>query len=91
MTRVLEELWHGNIEADRISEKEMGHIKKLMDVMCACEKEFIKSLDENQKKLFENYKSSREEYELNIEKENFINGFILGTRIMTECFEKEIF
>lgn len=91
MTRVLEELWYGNIEAYKISEKEMGRIKKLIDVADTCEKEFIKSLDENQKKLFENYKASREEVGINLEKENFINGFILGTRIMTECFEKEVF
>lgn len=90
MMSILEELWYGNIGPDKISEKSLKKIKKYMDELYKYETELLKTLDENQKDIFEKYQASRENMSVEAEKENFIKGFTLGVRIMTECMENDL-
>ena len=81
---VIKELWHGNIvpqEDSRINSKEM---KELMEYMARHHDELLKTMTDEQKKIFEKFDDCWSEYISLAEAAIFEYAFKLGARLVIE-------
>ncbi len=81
----LENLYHGNINPCE-SEKLLNNpeYKKLIALTSQAQDKLIESLNDEKKKLFDNYVINAEELSVIIEEETFKYAFSLAMKIMIE-------
>lgn len=84
---ILEEVYHGNInpsESESLSDN--PEYKSLIALTAQAQEKLVSALNEEQKKLFDNYIINAEELSTIIEVDCFKTGFKLGTRLTIEAY-----
>ena len=90
MKNILEELWHGNIIPMEHSIGGNAHIKKLINLMGKNREILSETLNDSQKELLAKYDDAVNEMYGEIEKDAFIYGFRLGSRLVSDTFRNDI-
>ncbi len=85
---VLEELYYGNISIAERAIKKGSEYDRLIKVGIEFENKLMKSMNKQQKELFENVFTTRFEQEDIMLTETFVEGFRLGAQIMLEVFSE---
>lgn len=81
---ILKELYYGNIVPTEKCAKLNSEVTELLKLLNRNEEKLTATLTEEQKENFEKYKDcNREIFEI-CEREAFLNGFRLGSRIIIE-------
>ncbi|WP_302190539.1 DUF6809 family protein [uncultured Ruminococcus sp.] len=81
---ILEDLYYGNLFPHEKVSKLDDETKELLGLLNRNEEKLIATLSDEQKETFEKYKDcNREIYEI-CERQSFITGFKLGTKIVIE-------
>ena len=81
---ILEDLYYGNIHPWERSEKKESREQKAVRLMVENEEKLRATLTGQQKEMLDKYRDNYNELLAICEKESFINGYILATRIMIE-------
>ncbi len=81
---ILEDLYYGNITPVERSIVRDSELDKLVKLLSRNEEAISSSLTEKQLEAFGKFKETQYELSGNIEKQAFIDGFILATKIMVE-------
>ena len=90
MSGAITKLWEGIIEPKRpsqIIETKLKHKLYLTEKQC---EQLKKSLNEEQKEVFEKYCDYKEEYSLMLCEQSFGDGFSLGMRLAAEAFTQSV-
>lgn len=82
--RVLEELWHGNINDNSKFLRYNAKLTKMLNLLSRNADNLTENLSEKEKEVFEKYKDCSAEISEITECENFIKGFRLGALMMIE-------
>lgn len=90
MKNILEELWYGNIIPMEHSVGGNVHIKKLINLMEKNREIFSETLNDSQKELLAKYDDAVNEMYAEIEKDAFMYGFRLASRIVSDTFRNDI-
>lgn len=85
----LEDLYYGNLFPHEKCAKLDNEVKELLKLLNRNEEKFTATLTESQKETFEKYKDCNYEISEISEREFFIKGFQLGTRIIIEAISQE--
>lgn len=88
MRRILEDFYFGNITP---SEKEMrpgSKLQRAVNTAAQCESQLAKGLDEDKQALLAKLVNTQHEIDAITATENFILGYRLGVRMMTECMDE---
>lgn len=88
MKKVLEDLYFGEIQPNISNYDENPQLKKSIQLVDENEEILLKLLDGKERKLFLDFVNAQSEVEGSSAVENFINGFKLGARIITESLMK---
>lgn len=84
---ILEDLYYGNLHPWERKVEKGSQEDKTVKIIASNEEKLISTLSEQQKELFIKAKDSYKEL-LNIsEREAFVNGYTLATRIMVEVMQ----
>ena len=87
--QILEEFWYGNINpAERPFQKQRS-FDKAFKMLTKNEEKLLETLNEQEKELFDKFKTCYDEMMQITECQTFIKGFKLGTRFTMACFENE--
>ncbi len=82
---ILENLYHGNINPCELEQlQKRSDYKDALVLVNRVQEKIEATLDEEQKKLFENYTACSDKLSLIIEEEIFKEGFRLAVKIMME-------
>ena len=81
---IIKELWHGNIAPQDDSRNNSPEMKELMEYMARHHDELLKTMTDEQKKIFEKFDDCWSEYMSLAEAAIFEYAFKLGMRIATE-------
>ncbi|MBQ9805063.1 MAG: hypothetical protein IJW49_00930 [Clostridia bacterium] len=81
---VIKELWHGNICPQTDSRNNSPEIKELMEYMARYHDDLLKTLNDEQKEIFEKFDDCWSEYASYAEEAIFTYAFKLGAKIMCE-------
>jgi len=84
MRRILEELYHGNINPMDKQYHRGTQYDEALQCMCKNEDKLESMLEGKELETFEKYKDCKEEVEQFNEEDAFVNGFRLGARIVIE-------
>lgn len=84
MCKTIEELWHGNISPQTDSRNNSPEMKQLMEYMARHHDDLLKSLNDEQKEMFEKFEDCWSEYMSLAEKAIFTYAFKLGARLTYE-------
>lgn len=84
MTRILEELWYGNVHPQEQCTDGNKQIKHLLDLMGRNRDELTATLTDNQKETLWKYEDCLNEMNSIIEREILAHAFNLGGKIMLE-------
>ena len=90
MKNILEELWYGNIIPMEHSIGGNAHIKKLINLMGKNRENLSGTLNDSQKELLAKYDDAVNAMYGEIEKNAFMYGFRLGSRIVSDTFRNDI-
>ena len=87
MRKTLEDLYYGNIIPNEQQMTPGSELKRAVDRVAKYEKQLMEQLEETEQEILT--KLIRSQHEINgiTATENFILGFRLGVRIMTECMD----
>ena len=88
MSGFIEDLYYGNIEAQELSSELGGTLKKKLNTLAKSEEEFREKLSAEEKKLFEKYTNSCNEFLSMCTADSFISGFRLGAKFTHDVFVK---
>ena len=81
---VINELWHGNICPQTDSRNNSPEMKELMEYMARHHDDLLKTLNDEQKEIFEKFDDCWSEYDSYAEEAIFTYAFKLGAKIMYE-------
>ncbi len=87
MRKVLEDFYYGNITP---SEKEMrpgSELQRAVNTAAQCESQLAEGLDEVKQALLTKLVKAQHEIDSITAVEDFVLGFRLGVRLMTECMD----
>lgn len=84
MKGTLEELWHGNVSPQEDSRNNTPEMKQLMEYMARHHDDLLKSMNEEQKDIFERFDDCWSEYASLAEEAIFVYAFRLGAKTMLE-------
>ena len=87
MRDTLEDLYYGNITPGAQQIVPNSELKRATDRVARFESQLTERLDEDGQTILAKLIESRDEIESITARENFILGFRLGARIMTECMD----
>lgn len=87
--KILSELYHGNINPVAKSIVQGSAYQKVMHRLSDLEEKLVAQLDEEQKKLLEDFIAAQGELNYISGEERFTDGFRMGARMILEIFEKE--
>ena len=88
MSGFIEDLYYGNIEAQELSSELGGPLKKKLNTLAKSEEELREKLSAEEKKLFEKYTNSCNEFLSMCTADSFISGFRLGAKFTHDVFVK---
>lgn len=86
MQNFIEALFFGNIEAQQQSISKTRELKKVWNELVACEEELAFKLNCSEKELFEKYVDCYANAMLINEKDAFVNGFRIGSKLTLDTF-----
>ena len=78
---VIKELWHGNIFPQTDSRNNSPEMKELMEYMARHHDDLLKTLNDEQKEIFEKFDDCWSEYSSYAEEAIFTYAFRLGMQI----------
>lgn len=81
---VIKELWHGNIVPQTDSRNNSPEMKELMEYMARHHDDLLKTLNDEQKEIFEKFDDCWSEYSSYAEEAIFTYAFKLGAHIIYE-------
>lgn len=84
MRSLIEELYYSNLRLKNDSKEHQKKMANLSELLERNEKELIKCLDDQGKDLFEKFKDNYDELSRADECSLYMNGFLLGGRLMAE-------
>ena len=84
MNSIIKELWYGNICPQTDIRNNSREMKELMEYIARHHGDLLKTMNDKQKKLFENFNDCREEYISLAESDIFDYAFKLGARLSLE-------
>ena len=87
MRNTLEDLYFGNISPNTQDMVPDSELKRAVDRVARYESQLTEQLDETGQTLLTKLIRSQHEIDSITARENFILGFRLGVRIMTECLD----
>ena len=88
MRTTLEDLYYGNITPCEQQMIPGSELKRAMNRVAKCEEQLTKFLNEEGQQTLTRFIRSQHEINSITATENFILGFRLGVRIMTECMDE---
>ncbi len=88
MKSFIEEFYYGNIEPQELSSELGSSLKKKLNLLVKNEDEFKEKLSEKEKKLFQDYTNSYNEFLSMSIADSFISGFRLGAKFAHDVFIK---
>ena len=88
MSGFIEDLYYGNIEAQELSSELGSTLKKKLNTLAKSEEELREKLSAEEKKLFEKYTNSCNEFLSMCTADGFISGFRLGAKFTHDVFVK---
>ena len=88
MSGFIEDFYYGNIEAQELSSEIGGTLKKKLNTLAKSEEELREKLSAEEKKLFEKYTNSCNEFLSICTADSFISGFRLGAKFTHDVFVK---
>ena len=89
MRSTLEDLYYGNISPGEQQMAPDSELKKAVDRVARYESQLTEQLDEDGQTILTKLIRSQHEIESISALENFILGFRLGARIMSECMDDD--
>ena len=84
MSSVINELWHGNIIPQEDSRNNSPEMKELMEYMARHHDDLLKTLNDEQKEIFEKFDDCWSEYMSLAEAAIFEYAFRIGARLAME-------
>ncbi len=84
MRSVINELWHGNIVPQEDSRNNSPEMKELMEYMARHHDDLLKTLNDEQKEIFEKFDDCWSEYMSLAEAAIFEYAFRIGARLAME-------
>ena len=84
MSSVINELWHGNIVPQEDSRNNSPEMKELMEYMARHHDDLLKTLNDEQKEIFEKFDDCWSEYMSLAEAAIFEYAFRIGARLAME-------
>ena len=88
MSGFIEDFYYGNIEAQELSSELGSTLKKKLNTLAKSEEELREKLSAEEKKLFEKYTNSCNEFLSMCTADSFISGFRLGAKFTHDVFIK---
>ncbi len=88
MKSFIEEFYYGNIEPQELSSELGSSLKKKLNSLVKNEDEFKEKLTEEEKKVFQDYTNSYNEFLSMSIADSFISGFRLGAKFTHDVFVK---
>ena len=88
MKSFIEEFYYGNIDPQELSSELGSSLKKKLNSLVKNEDEFKEKLSEEEKKLFQQYTKSYNEFLSMSVADSFISGFRLGAKFTHDVFVK---
>lgn len=85
MTHTIAQLWNGNLEPVNYLGRNNPEMKKLESLIQRNFEKLEVNLDEKEKKVFERFNESMNEYVLVCSEQAFCDGFCLGAKIVAEA------
>ena len=85
----IEELYYGNINPNEKKPNRNTQLSKAMELFSRNENELVEKLSIYDKKLFNDMVNASDEISACTSVENFKIGFILGVRMMVDCFKDD--
>ena len=85
----IEELYYGNINPNEKKPNCNIQLSKAMELFSKNENELVEKLSKDDKKLFNDMVNASDEISACTSVENFKIGFILGVRMMVDCFKDD--
>ena len=85
MKNMIKELWHGNICPQTDSRNNSPEMKELMEYMARHHDDLLKTLNDEQKAIFEKFDDCWSEYSSYAEEAIFTYAFKLGARLVYEA------
>ena len=82
MDNILTELWYGNVAPWEQSNRSDREYKELTELLCRNRDKLTEGLTEAQKELLDKYDECQNELSAKTEKNAFVQGFCLGTRLL---------
>ena len=82
---VIKELWHGNICPQTDSRNNSPEMKELMEYMARHHDDLLKTLNDEQKAIFEKFDDCWSEYSSYAEEAIFTYAFKLGAKLVYEA------
>ena len=87
MRKTLEDLYYGNITPCEQQMIPGSELKQAVDRVAKCEEQLAELLDEEGKQTLTRLTRSQQEANSITATENFVLGFRLGVRLVTECMD----
>ena len=87
MRKNLEDFYYGNITPNEQRMVPGSEMKKAVDRVTSCEKQLMEQLGETEQTILTKLIRSQHEINSITATENFILGFRLGVRLITECMD----
>ena len=84
---ILEELYYGNICPWERSVKKESREQKAVQLMVSNEEKLRATLTDQQKEMLDKYRDSYNKLLAICERESFVSGYVLATRIMVEVMQ----
>ena len=85
MKNMIKELWHGNICPQTDSRNNSPEMKELMEYMARHHDDLLKTLNDEQKAIFEKFDDCWSEYSSYAEEAIFTYAFKLGAKLVYEA------
>ena len=89
MRRTLEDFYYGNIVPHEQNMVPSSELRRAVDRVTLCEKQLEEVLNEAGRTILTRFTRSQQEIDSITALENFILGFRLGVRLMTECMDED--
>ena len=86
---LIEELYYGNINPNEKKPNRNTQLSKAMELFSKNENELVEKMSKDDKKLFNDMVNASDEISACTSVENFKIGFILGVRMMVDCFKDD--
>ncbi len=89
MQKILEDLYFGNIMPYEKRMAASSELRRLAKRAADCESQLTERLNEGERQLLNVLTNAQQEIDSITVMENFILGFRLGVRLMTECMDED--